>query len=313
MQQFIDAFTEYLKVEKNVSEHTCRNYISDLMMFKEYVDRDIDIKAIDNLAVRGFLGLLSRKGEKKSSIARRLSVLRTFFKYLHREGYVEINPAKIVATPKQEKMMPAFLSVDDAFSLMEMPVGADVLTLRDKAILETFYSTGIRIGELAGLNDPDIDFTSGLVKVRGKGRKERIVPIGEKAMTAIKNYLNKRLELLEKGQRVKGSKGQGNETAYLYNDNVLFVNKAGNRITERSIARIVDKYASRLSNIAHISPHGLRHTFATHLLNAGADLRSIQELLGHKSLSTTQRYTHLGIDKLMEVYDKAHPRSKVKG
>ena len=186
MQQFIDAFTEYLKVEKNVSEHTCRNYISDLMMFKEYVDRDIDIKAIDNLAVRGFLGLLSRKGEKKSSIARRLSVLRTFFKYLHREGYVEINPAKIVATPKQEKMMPAFLSVDDAFSLMEMPVGADVLTLRDKAILETFYSTGIRIGELAGLNDPDIDFTSGLVKVRGKGRKERIVPIGEKAMTAIK-------------------------------------------------------------------------------------------------------------------------------
>lgn len=311
MQQFIDAFTEYLKVEKNVSEHTCRNYISDLAMFRDYLADsrgpagEINIKTIDNLTVRGFLGLLSRKGEKKSSIARRLSVLRTFFKYLHREGYVEINPAKIVATPKQEKKIPSFLSVDDAFSLMEMPVGADVFTLRDKAILETFYSTGIRIGELAGLNDSDIDFTAGLVKVKGKGRKERIVPIGEKAMTAIKNYLQKRRELIE-----QKSSRPGQVPTEDHNKIPLFVNKDGKRITERSIARIVDKYVSRLSNIAHISPHGLRHTFATHLLNAGADLRSIQELLGHKSLSTTQRYTHLGIDKLMEVYDKAHPRAK---
>ena len=343
MQRFIDSFSRYLSIEKNVSEHTYRNYISDLMMFKEYVaatfgkgisnfqgvipanagiqkglsDKDMDscfrgndrhtetageeinIKAIDNLTVRGFLGLLSKKGEKKSSIARRLSTLRTFFKYLHREGYIETNPAKAVATPKQEKRIPSFLSVDDAFSLMELPNNADALTLRDKAALETFYSTGIRISELVGLNDADIDFNSGLVRVRGKGRKERIVPIGGKAITAIKNYLNKRQGLFK-------------EVRSYETDSPVFVNKDGNRITTRSVARIVGKYVNMLSNVGHVSPHGLRHTFATHLLNAGADLRSIQELLGHKSLSTTQRYTHLGIDKLMEVYDKAHPRSKAK-
>ncbi len=306
MQRFIDAFSKYLSIEKNVSEHTYRNYISDLMMFKEYVDREIDIKAIDNLTVRGFLGLLSKKGEKKSSIARRLSTLRTFFKYLHREGYIETNPAKAVATPKQEKRIPSFLSVDDAFSLMELPNSADALTLRDKAALETFYSTGIRISELVGLNDADIDFNSGLVRVRGKGRKERIVPIGGKAITAIKNYLNKRQGLY------KENRSQKSEVRSYEADNPVFVNKDGKRITTRSVARIVGKYVNMLSNVGHVSPHGLRHTFATHLLNAGADLRSIQELLGHKSLSTTQRYTHLGIDKLMEVYDKAHPRSKAK-
>lgn len=312
MQRFIDGFSKYLSIEKNVSEHTYRNYISDLMMFKEYVDREIDIKAIDNLTVRGFLGLLSKKGEKKSSIARRLSTLRTFFKYLHREGYIETNPAKAVATPKQEKRMPSFLSVDDAFSLMELPNKADALTLRDKAALETFYSTGMRISELVGLNDADIDFNSGLVRVRGKGRKERIVPIGGKAISAIKNYLNKRRELFEKSQSVKASESYSKEKISFENDRPVFVNKDGNRITTRSVARIVGKYVNMLSNVGHVSPHGLRHTFATHLLNAGADLRSIQELLGHKSLSTTQRYTHLGIDKLMEVYDKAHPRSKAK-
>ena len=304
MQRFIDSFSRYLSIEKNVSEHTYRNYISDLMMFKEYVDKEIDIKAIDNLTVRGFLGLLSKKGEKKSSIARRLSTLRTFFKYLHREGYIETNPAKAVATPKQEKRIPSFLSVDDAFSLMELPNNADALTLRDKAALETFYSTGIRISELVGLNDADIDFNSGLVRVRGKGRKERIVPIGGKAITAIKNYLNKRQGLF------KEVRSQKSEVRSYETDNPVFVNKDGNRITTRSVARIVGKYVNMLSNVGHVSPHGLRHTFATHLLNAGADLRSIQELLGHKSLSTTQRYTHLGIDKLMEVYDKAHPRAK---
>ncbi len=306
MQRFIDSFSRYLSIEKNVSEHTYRNYISDLMMFKEYVDRDIDIKNIDNLTVRGFLGLLSKKGEKKSSIARRLSTLRTFFKYLHREGYIETNPAKMVSTPKQEKRMPSFLSVDDAFSLMELPNNADALTLRDKAALETFYSTGMRISELVGLNDADIDFNSSLVRVRGKGRKERIVPIGGKAITAIKNYLNKRQELLKNSQSPPFSKGGMGGLQ----DHPLFVNKDGNRITTRSVARIVAKYVNMLSNAGHVSPHGLRHTFATHLLNAGADLRSIQELLGHKSLSTTQRYTHLSIDKLMEVYDKAHPRAK---
>ncbi|MEK6678558.1 MAG: tyrosine recombinase XerC [Nitrospirota bacterium] len=359
MQRFIDGFSKYLSIEKNVSEHTYRNYISDLAMFRDYVaatfgirisnfrdvipvnagiqrdlsDKDmdsclrrndkqtetageeIDIKAIDNLTVRGFLGLLSKKGEKKSSIARRLSTLRTFFKYLHREGYIETNPAKAVATPKQEKRMPSFLSVDDAFSLMELPNSADALTLRDKAALETFYSTGIRISELVGLNDADIDFNSGLVRVRGKGRKERIVPIGRKAITAIKNYLNKRQGLYKeaRSQKPEGRDMPWHVPTEDYNKTPLFVNKDGKRITTRSVARIVGKYVNMLSNVGHVSPHGLRHTFATHLLNAGADLRSIQELLGHKSLSTTQRYTHLGIDKLMEVYDKAHPRSKAKG
>ncbi len=189
---------------------------------------------------------------------------------------------------------------------MELPNSADALTLRDKAALETFYSTGIRISELVGLNDADIDFNSGLVRVRGKGRKERIVPIGGKAITAIKNYLNKRQGLY------KENRSQKSEVRSYEADNPVFVNKDGKRITTRSVARIVAKYVNMLSNVGHVSPHGLRHTFATHLLNAGADLRSIQELLGHKSLSTTQRYTHLGIDKLMEVYDKAHPRSKAK-
>ena len=311
MKSLIEKFSLYLQIEKNVSENTYRNYMSDLMQFLDFLkarklclvkgNKEIDVTKIDHIVIRAYLMELYGKN-KKTSIARKLASLRTFFKFLIKEEMLSMNPAAMVTTPKQEKHIPAFLSVDEMFRLVEKPVKSSILEYRDRAILEVLYSCGIRVSELVGMNIDDLDLGLGIVKVRGKGRKERIVPIGGKAIEALNDYLEHVNEL--KGKIQKGYSKE--ELA-----NPVFLNFRGERLSSRSVARIVKKYVFQCGIMRDIGPHSIRHSFATHLLDAGADLRAIQELLGHKSLGTTQKYTHISIDKLMEVYDKAHPRSKL--
>jgi integrase/recombinase XerC len=292
---FVRQFIHYLSSEKNASPHTCRGYQNDLEEFENFLKSsgiylspagEIEMEKVDRIAIRKYLSFLHRKN-KKSSIARKVSTLRSFYKYLTREHLVPSNPAKSVSTPKVEKLLPTTLTVDEAFRLMESP--AEKSRLRDRAILEFLYSSGIRVGELVGLNVNHLDLELGIVRVMGKGRKERIVPVGVKAIEALKAYLEERGDL------------DGEEP--------LFLNLRGGRLTARSVGRLVKKYTRRSGIFRKVSPHSLRHTFATHLLDAGADIREIQEMLGHASLSTTQRYIHLSLGKLMEVYDRAHPRS----
>ncbi len=255
-----------------------------------------DLLSADNLDVRGFLAHLAKRGIKKSSAQRKVASIRSLYRYLFREGLVERNPAKLVATPKKEKSQPSVLSVDDVVMLVEAP-GKDSLDgLRDRAILEVFYSAGVRIAELAGLNREQVDLPQGLAKVVGKGNKERLVPLGRKAVEAVSEYVR----ALDAENKIDISAGR----------TPLFLNNRGERLSVRGVRRVVMKYVREKLIQGKISPHTLRHTFATHLLGAGADLRSIQEMLGHASLSTTQKYTHLDMEKLMEVYDKAHPRAK---
>lgn len=289
MNSHIQQFLRYLEIEKGVSPHTLRAYRKDLKAFSNHVKSKVeDIELND---IRGFVAEEINSGHKKTTAGRRLAAVRSFLKFLYREGYIKSNPAKLVPTPKLPKMLPKFLSVDDVFSLVEKPEGIGFLPARDRAILELLYSSGLRVSELSGLNAEDINVREGLVKVKGKGKKERIVPVGTKAVEAIKTYLIERVLLRKK-------------------DNALFLNKNGKRLTDRSIRRIVIKYAKAIGVNSRIGPHTLRHTFASHLLQGGADLRVIQELLGHSSLSTTQKYTHLDITHLMDTYDKAHPLAK---
>ncbi|MGV8059438.1 MAG: tyrosine recombinase XerC [Smithellaceae bacterium] len=305
MDNFVDDFQTYLTVERNVSEHTRMAYIGDLEEFVEFLQKNNLIKNRDGIAgvetetIRAFLGYLFRQKVKKVTVNRKMSSLRAFYKYLIRSGKMKNNPAGMIQSSKTEKYMPNFLSVDEMFELLNAQIDSSISGLRNLAILELFYSSGLRLSELAGLNVMDLDFNQALVKVRGKGRKERIVPVGEPARKAIQEYLDKTGEVRKKVE------GDVFKTP-------LFLNFRGARITVRSIARIVDE-ATKKSGIGRkISPHALRHTFATHLLNAGADLRSIQELLGHESLSTTQKYTAVNINRMMEIYDKAHPRARNK-
>jgi integrase/recombinase XerC len=300
------AFGAHIEIERNLSPHTKRSYLSDLRQFQDFLsennisakeDGDDRVIHIDQTTIRAFLAFLYRKKIKKVTISRKISSLRAFFKYLLREGRVKNNPAEMIQTPKVEKYLPTFLSVDEAFSLTGIEFKDDVFGLRDRATIELFYSSGIRVSELTGLNVDDIDWNSSLVKIRGKGKKERIIPVGEPALEALKSYVRKRDELLKKN---------------LTNDinTPLFLNKSGTRITTRSVGRLLDKYVSLSGINKKIGPHVLRHTFATHLMDGGADLRVIQELLGHESLSTTQKYTSTSVSRLMEVYDKAHPKAK---
>jgi integrase/recombinase XerC len=289
MKKQIEQFLDYLKAERGVSPHTLKAYAGDLQEFHQFLKKTP--KDIDNLDIRSFLAALHYNKLKKTSIARKLATIRSFFKYLHKEGHVLKNPARLVSTPKIPKPLPKFLTVDEAFCLMESPEGDAFRPLRDKAMLELLYSSGLRVSELTSLDISDLDIKESLVRVKGKGMKERILPIGLKAMAAIQNYLTERISLKKRSH-------------------ALFLNNRGGRLTQRSVRRIV-LYYSRMVNLkSDLSPHTLRHTFATHLLHEGADLRSIQELLGHSSLSTTQKYTHVDIRHLMEVYDKAHPMSK---
>ena len=293
MKNEIDLFIRYLGTERNVSEHTLEAYRSDLEQFSNFLRRErgdeAGLEGVDHLLIRRYMAFL-HKSHKKSSIGRKLASIRAFFKFLLRRGKVAKNPAELVSTPKKEKHLPFHLTIDEVTALVEAPGGAELLTLRDRVILETLYSCGIRVSELTGLNVASLELDEGLVRVLGKGNKERIVPLGSYARQAISAYFALR----------------GTPPA----DAPLLLNARGGRLTSRSVGRIVDKYILKLATVKKVSPHTLRHTFATHLLEGGADLRAIQELLGHASLSTTQKYTHVSIDRLMEVYDKAHPKAR---
>jgi len=306
LYDYIETFINYLKDQKGYSPHTIKNYHIDLKQFSEFLgsrnksswkrETGLEIEAIDATAIRAYLGSLYGR-LTRTTIARKLSTVRSFLLFLERSGLIQSNPAADIATPKLEKYIPVYLPVDDVFRLLERPDREKPLGLRDLAILEVLYSCGIRVSELEALNTSGIDFEEHLVRVIGKGNKERIVPIGRTALKAVRNYLDA-VQYLRK------------KVGDISKDGPLFINSRGGRLSARSIGRIIKRYAIESGLTSEISPHSMRHTFATHLLDGGADLRSVQELLGHASLSTTQKYTHVSLDRLMEVYDKAHPRSK---
>jgi integrase/recombinase XerC len=300
----IRSFIDSLHSEKGYAANTCRAYSHNLNEFVSFVSETffsnenqkgadlLKADQIDNLMIRGYLGFLYKKN-KKVTIARKLSAVRSFFRFLVKHGVILDNPLDLILTPKQNKAIPVYLPVDDIFRLLDSIKTDTLAGIRNRAIFETLYSSGIRVSELEGLNVFDVDVKKCLIRVVGKGNKERIVPIGTKAIAAIKAYR----------KRLQKEAGIGED-----NNTPLFLNKDQGRLTSRSIARILDKTARECGLLIPVSPHALRHTFATHMLDAGADLRVVQELLGHKSLSTTQKYTHVSIDRLMETYDKAHPR-----
>jgi len=305
MEKLIEQFLEHLRYERNVSAHTLRNYASDLEQFVQFLapvapDKKTklpDVTEIDHLTIREWMSSLHSDQKKKSSIARKLAALRTFFQFLVREGMLELNPAKLVSTPKLEKKLPQHLSIEEAIRFIETPDAETELGKRDRAMLELMYATGVRVAELTTLNLRDVDFSNQLVRVTGKRRKQRIVPFGDPAGDAIRSYLGVRDKFLFNAPISKRD------------DQALFLNYQGTRITTRSVGRMVEKYIRICAGMHNISPHALRHSFATHLLDSGADLRDIQELLGHARLSTTQVYTHVSMEKLIEVYDKAHPKA----
>jgi integrase/recombinase XerC len=302
VNELIDKYIEHLRDERNLSAHTLRNYLSDLNQFKQFLydsefcledNGKIDQQKVDIHVARAYLASLN-KDRKKTSVGRKLAALKGFFKYLAATGRLDKNPLLLIQTPKQDKPLPSFLSVDDVFQLLGGIKIKGALDRRDLAMLEVFYSTGIRVSELVGLNWGDVDFQLGIIRVTGKGSKERIVPIGTIAMQALQDY---------------SLEHRKNWNISCKGENAVFLNRHGKRMTTRSVARSVEKHLKACGIAVHIGPHGLRHTFATHLLNSGADLRVIQEMLGHASLSTTQRYTHVNLDQLTAVYDKAHPRA----
>ncbi|HEY3103321.1 MAG TPA: tyrosine recombinase XerC [Pyrinomonadaceae bacterium] len=315
LDQLRTQFLDHLRYERNVSAHTLRNYESDLQQFIDYLlpppvesasrngkkqsskRVEPDLKQIDHITIREWLASLHSDHKKKSSIARKLAALRTFFQFLVREGVLESNPAKLVATPRREKKLPVHLSVEDAVRFIETPDSETDFGKRDRAILELLYATGVRVSELVQLDLRDIDFNNKLLRVFGKRRKERIVPFGEPAAKALRDYLSVREKFLM------------NAPVTRRDAQPLILNYQGTRMTARSVGRLIEKYIKLCAGIHDISPHALRHSFATHLLDSGADLRDIQALLGHARLSTTQVYTHVSMEKLIEVYDKAHPKA----
>jgi integrase/recombinase XerC len=293
MDAAVRSFLTYLQVERGASPHTLRSYEGDLRQFQGFIrathNGSLPAPAVvDAYAVRSFLAARAGLGDAKSSLGRKLAAVRSLFKYLAREGVVSHSPAVAVVTPKQEHKLPRVLTADDTKRLLDNPESNEPRSLRDQALLEVLYSAGVRVAELVGLNVEDVDLDAGTATVLGKGRKERVVLLGMKAVAAVRAYLRK-----------EGGVGK----------TPLFRNARGGRLTARSVERIVTTECQALENFPMITPHTLRHSFATHLLDGGADLRAIQELLGHASLATTQRYTHVALDRLMEAYDKAHPRA----
>ena len=302
LSEHLNQFMQHLQYERNMSPHTLRNYASDLGQFRDHLFKiekreDIDPKEIDRLTIREWMASL-HGDHKKTSVARKLASLRTFFQFLIREGVLETNPAKLVATPRIERKLPNHLSIEDAVRFIETPDVNTDLGRRDRAIIEFLYATGIRVGELVNINLQDVDFREKLVRVTGKRKKQRIVPFGEPALQALLHYLEKTRPVFFLNTPI----GEREEKA-------VFLNYQGTRITTRSVGRMIDKYIKQCADIHNISPHSLRHTFATHLLDSGADLRDIQELLGHARLSTTQIYTQVSMEKLVEVYDRSHPKA----
>lgn len=297
----IDQFIHHLEIEKGASQHTVKSYKEDLGQWTDYISenlnkdqtesgKELDVRSVCTQDIVDYISCLFRKKLSKSTIARKISTLRSFFKYLNRYGIMDMNPLQDISAPKFVRKHPNFMTVDEIFSLIDAPGNDDSIGLRDKAILETLYATGIRVGELVSLNEGMVDFKEGIIRVKGKGKKERIVPFGSKAKKALEIYLSSK------------------DSEFALN-RPLFQNKRGGRLSQRSVHRLVKRYCRKVSIKKQLSPHAIRHTFATHLLESGADLRIIQELLGHSSLSTTQQYTHVNLDRLMSEYDKAHPRA----
>ncbi len=287
---YIDKFINYLGIEKNYSQHTITNYQRDLREFAAFLEsRNCqDIKNIDYFILRKFLGVLSEKKLGKRSLSRKISTLKSFFKFVVREGIVKNNPAASLIYPRLEKSLPKFLTEKEVDLVLSLPQGEGLFPLRDRAILEFLYSTGARVSEMTALKAEEVDLIGGMVKVKGKGRKERLLPLGEPAVNALKQYLDARSD----------------------NCKALFINQRTKNLTDRGVRSIIARYIKKAALTLSVSPHTFRHSFATHLLNRGADLRSVQELLGHSTISTTQIYTHLTIDSLKNVYQKAHPRAK---
>jgi integrase/recombinase XerC len=305
MEKAVQEFKNYLMVEKNASPNTLESYLNDITQFQEFLihsghaveSGSVQLDKVDRLTVRSFMGHLYDKKLSGSSMRRKLSTLSSFFRFLCREGTLENNVAKTVPAPRMQNKLPSYFSVDDMFRLLELPEGKGFLPVRDRAMLELFYSCGLRISELVSLTLDNLNLSSRMVKVLGKGGKERILPMGRHCVEALQIYLNARMDKIRKME-------PGTDK--------LFLNHRGAGITVRGMRKVVEKFIKLGNFPGGVSPHSIRHSFATHLLEGGADLRSIQELLGHSSLSTTQKYTHLTLDRLSETYDKAHPRAKEK-
>jgi len=299
MKSAISRFLRYLDVERNASEHTIKSYREDLFSLLEYLaldeersPRPSDVTPLD---LRGYISALHDAGYARSTISRRLASLRSFYRYAQREGLAEHNPAKPLRNPRRQRQLPHFLSTDEIARLLAAPNTQESLGLRDRAILETTYSAGLRVSELVGMNDDDLDFPAGLTRIRGKGRVERLAPLGSFAVRALQRWLKKRSLAVDQ----RGDEGTP-----------VFVNRFGRRLSSRSVSRMLEKYLKVTGLDTRTTPHTLRHSFATHLVDRGADIRSVQELLGHKSLITTQIYTHLSTANLRATYEKAHPRAK---
>jgi integrase/recombinase XerC len=316
----LKAFLKYLALNRNVSPHTARAYDSDLSQFLSHLAAGRGVKVreltpahLDRDAIRAFLGSAHAAGQSRATAARKLAAIRTFIRYLRREGLMDADPGALVATPKREIRMPAHLSEKEMTELLDAPDRDHPLSRRDLAILELFYASGLRLSELAGLNLQDLDLSSKRTRVLGKGGKERLVPFNTSTAKAIREYLKDRELLVRQARVAAPRRSKASAPAPLRrgrDDEPLFVNFRGGRLTVRSIDRLVRRYASATERGGGVSPHALRHSFATHLLQRGADLRVIQELLGHSRLSTTQRYTHVNMAQLLDVYKKAHPRAK---
>jgi integrase/recombinase XerC len=298
------GFLDYIRLNRNASPHTVAAYERDLSQFIAFAGEQthrgdaLQPKHLDLDVIRGYLGELYRQGQARTSVARKMSALRTFTRYLRREGWIEADPAVLAVAPKREEKVPAHLSVDEMSQLLEAPDMSTPLGRRDRAVLELFYASGIRLSELVALDLEDVDLSGRMVRVMGKGRKERIVPFNRSTEKILRKWYSDRSLLASHAESKARSAGEP-----------LFVNARGGRLTGRSVQRLVARYVSSCSTRFGISPHALRHSFATHLLQAGADLRTIQELLGHVQLSTTQRYTHVNVAQLLDVYRKAHPRA----
>jgi integrase/recombinase XerC len=306
VREHLKAFLEHLRLNENASAHTVRAYDSDLSQYLGFLASHLDRRVsdlapadLDHLNARAFLGDLNKRGNSKSSAARKLSAIRAFGRYLRREGLIEGDPAALVGTPKREQRIPSHLAVDEMSKLLDTPDTTDPLGRRDKAILELFYASGLRLSELVGLDLEDVNLSGRVVRVLGKGRKERIVPFNQSTAQALRAWLGDRPAFPQPQRSVRSRRHR----------DPLFLNYQGGRLSTRSVDKLVRRYVAACSTRYGISPHALRHSFATHLLEAGADLRAIQELLGHARLSTTQRYTHVNAAQLIETYRKAHPKA----
>ena len=317
MRDLLKAFLQYLELNRNASVHTVRAYDSDLSQFLEALGRakhrkisELTPSDIDHLAIREFLGELYARGNSRASGARKLTAVRTFCRYLRREGLIQEDPSALVGAPKQEKKLPAHLEIGEMEKLLAMPDTSLPLGRRDRAILELFYASGLRLSELVALDLDDVNLSARMVRVLGKGRKERIIPFNHAAEDALRAWLKDRAGIATVPLSQNPRRTPKASSKYARRREPLFVNYQGGRLSTRSVDRLVKRYVSMCSTRFGISPHALRHSFATHLLQRGADLRAIQELLGHARLSTTQRYTHLNAAELIETYRKSHPRAK---